>query len=47
MRGVRTGRDVGQVAKDLQGRLGVTKRRAPFIALDQNNKNTSHASMWR
>jgi len=29
MRGVQTGRDVGQVTKDLEGRLGVTKRRAP------------------
>jgi uncharacterized protein with gpF-like domain len=41
MRGVQTGRDVGQVTKDLQERLGVTKRRAAFIALDQNNKATS------
>lgn len=41
MRGVQTGRDVGQVTKDLEGRLGVTKRRAAFIALDQNNKATA------
>ena len=41
MRGVQTGRDVGQVTKELEGRLGVTKRRAAFIALDQNNKATA------
>lgn len=41
MRGVQTGRDVGQVAKDLEERLGVAKRRAAFIAMDQNQKATS------
>lgn len=40
-RSVQTGRDLGQLADDLQSRLGVTKRRAAFIALDQNNKATA------
>jgi uncharacterized protein with gpF-like domain len=41
MRGVQTGRDLGAVAKDLEGRLGVTKKRAAFIARDQNEKATA------
>lgn len=41
MRGVQTGRDLGQVSQDLQSRLGVTKRRAAFISRDQNNKCTA------
>lgn len=41
MRSVQTGRDLGQLADDLQQRLGVTKRRAALIARDQNNKATS------
>jgi len=41
MRGVQTGRDLGQVSQDLQKRLGVTKRRAAFIARDQSNKCTA------
>lgn len=41
MRSVQTGRDLGQLADDLQQRLGVTKRRAAFIARDQNSKATS------
>jgi uncharacterized protein with gpF-like domain len=38
MRGVTTGRDLAQITKDLQDRHGVTRRRAAFIASDQNNK---------
>lgn len=38
MRSVSTGRDLGQLSKDLQERYGITKRRAAFISLDQNNK---------
>lgn len=38
MRGVQTGRDLGQVSQDLQERLGVSKSRAAFIARDQNQK---------
>lgn len=41
MRSVQTGRDIGQLAKSLQHKYGVTKRRAAFIARDQNNKATS------
>jgi SPP1 gp7 family putative phage head morphogenesis protein len=41
MRSVQTGRDIGALAKDLQQKYGVTKRRAAFIARDQNNKATS------
>lgn len=45
MRGVQTGRDLGQITKDLHEQTGVTKRRAAFIAKDQSNKAT--ASMTR
>ena len=41
MRSVQTGRDVGGLAKDLEARYGITKRRAQFISLDQNNKATT------
>ena len=38
MRGVQTGRDLGQVSQELQEQFGVSKRRAAFIARDQNSK---------
>jgi SPP1 gp7 family putative phage head morphogenesis protein len=38
MRSVQAGRDLGTLAKDLEKNYGVTKRRAAFISLDQNNK---------
>lgn len=41
MRSVQTGRDIGQLAKELETHYGVTKRRAAFIARDQNNKATA------
>lgn len=41
MRSVQTGRDLGTLAKELEDHYGVTKRRAAFIARDQNNKATS------
>lgn len=41
MRSVATGRDLGQLSKDLQEQLGVTKRRAAFISRDQNAKATA------
>jgi SPP1 gp7 family putative phage head morphogenesis protein len=41
MRSVQTGRDLGDLSKDLQKQFGVTKRRAALIARDQNNKATS------
>lgn len=37
MRSVTTGRDLGSLAKALQDQFGVTKRRAAFIAHNQNN----------
>lgn len=40
-RSVQSGRDLHQLSDDLQKRLGVTKRRAAFIATDQNQKATS------
>jgi len=47
MRGVQTGRDLGQISKDLHEQLGVTKRRAAFIARDQSNKATASMSRVR
>lgn len=41
MRSVQTGRDLGQLTKELQEQYGVAKRRAAFIARDQNNKATA------
>ncbi len=41
MRSVQAGRDVGGLAADLEKAFGVTKRRAAFIAQDQNNKATA------
>lgn len=41
MRSVQTGRDLESLTKELRKDFGVTKRRAAFIALDQNNKATS------
>jgi uncharacterized protein with gpF-like domain len=41
MRGVQTGRDLGDIAGELQARLGVTKQRAALIARDQNEKATA------
>lgn len=41
MRAVQVGGDVGGLAKELENTFGVTKRRAQFIARDQNAKATS------
>jgi SPP1 gp7 family putative phage head morphogenesis protein len=41
MRSVTRGRDLGGLAKELQKRYGLTKKRAALIAIDQNNKATS------
>lgn len=38
MRSVQRGRDLSTLSKELQRHYGVTKRRAAFISLDQNNK---------
>ncbi|WP_347558563.1 phage minor head protein [Robbsia sp. KACC 23696] len=45
MRSVSAGRDLGTLTQELEQRYAITKRRAAFIALDQNNKAT--ASMMR
>lgn len=41
MRSVQTGRDLGQLAGDLETQLGVTKRRAAVIARSQNGMATA------
>lgn len=41
MRSVTAGRDLAPLVKELRERHGVTRRRAEFIALDQNNKATA------
>lgn len=41
MRSVQTGRDLGGLTKDLEARYGITRRRAAFIARDQNDKATA------
>jgi SPP1 gp7 family putative phage head morphogenesis protein len=41
MRSVAVGRDLASLTNDLQARYGITRRRAAFIALDQNQKATS------
>ncbi|SSF74033.1 phage head morphogenesis protein [Klebsiella quasipneumoniae] len=41
MRSVARGRDLSYLTDELQKRYGITRRRAAFIARDQNNKATS------
>lgn len=41
MRSVADGRDLGALAKGLEDRYGITKRRAALIARDQNQKATA------
>jgi len=41
MRSVARGRDLGSLTQDLEKRFKITRRRAAFIARDQNNKATS------
>lgn len=41
MRSVSRGRDVGYMTRQLEKRFGITRRRAAFIARDQNNKATA------
>ncbi len=45
MRAVQVGGDLGSLTKELQAHHGVTRRRAAFIARDQNNK--AHAALLR
>lgn len=41
MRSVQQGRDLSTLTDELEARYGVTRRRAEFIARDQNNKATA------
>jgi len=47
MRSVQVGRDLGSLSQELQTQFGVTKRRAAFIARDQNNKATASITKAR
>lgn len=47
MRSVQTGRDLGSLTTDLQKEFGITRRRAAFIARDQNNKATASLNRAR
>ncbi|MDB5777600.1 MAG: putative phage head morphosis protein [Herbaspirillum sp.] len=47
MRSVSAGRDLGTLSQELAARYGVTKRRAAFIARDQNNKATANITRVR
>ena len=47
MRSVTAGRDLSSLSKELETRFGITKRRARFIARDQNNKITSFVTEER
>lgn len=47
MRSVAAGRDLATLSTELENRYGVTKRRAAFIALDQNNKATANITRVR
>jgi SPP1 gp7 family putative phage head morphogenesis protein len=41
MRSIQEGRNLGHMAKELEQRFGVTKRRAALISRDQSNKSTA------
>lgn len=47
MRSVAAGRDLAPLTRDLQKQFGVTRRRAEFIARDQNNKATAQITRAR
>lgn len=47
MRSVQQGRDLGSLVADLEERYGVTRRRAAFIARDQNAKATAAVTRAR
>lgn len=47
MRSASAGRDLGTMAKALEARYGVTKRRAALIAKDQNNKASANFTRVR
>lgn len=47
MRSAIAGRDLATLTKELQERAGITRRRAAFIARDQNNKATAFINRTR
>jgi uncharacterized protein with gpF-like domain len=47
MRSVQSGRDLGYLSEQLVERYGITKRRAAFIAFDQNQKATANITRVR
>ncbi|NVN09719.1 phage head morphogenesis protein [Nguyenibacter vanlangensis] len=47
MRSIIAGRDLGTLTKELQARYGIIRRRAAFIARDQNNKATATINRTR
>lgn len=47
MRSVQAGRDLASLTAELEHQYGVTRRRAAFIARDQNNKATANLSRVR
>lgn len=47
MRSVQSGRDLHQLTEELQKQHGIVRRRAAFIALDQNNKASAALSRAR
>lgn len=47
MRSVQTGRDIGGLTKELEAGYGITRKRAAFIARDQNNKATASITRVR
>ncbi|POS10219.1 phage head morphogenesis protein [Burkholderia gladioli] len=47
MRSVTAGRDLGALTDELQQRYAITRRRAAFIATDQNNKATAQMARAR
>ncbi len=47
MQGVKNGRDLGYIARELQERYGITERKATIIARDQTNKATGAISRAR
>lgn len=47
MRSVQRGRDLGELTKQLEDRYEITRKRAAFIARDQNNKATAAVTRAR
>ena len=41
MRSIQRGGDLGAMVKEIETQFGVTRKRAAFIAMDQNNKATA------